>query len=127
VRLVIFLILLSVNSWASTWVRLQRGQHYELLQDFQLQQLERSHSFIDFSKGEKYLLKEMTNIEILGALFTIFIFDYKNCPGTDIATKLEVISDKENVMPREFRSKVENCELRIYIENNDLKYQSIFE
>jgi hypothetical protein len=120
-------MLFAVTSWAANWEELREGQSYELLQNFQLKQQERSHSLIEFFKGDKFLLKEVLNLEIPGALIKLFTFDYKNCPGPELSTEMEIIPVKEINPPVEFGAQVEKCELNIYLETKDLDYKSIFE
>jgi hypothetical protein len=117
----------AITSQAATWGELREGQNYELLQNFQLKQQERSHSLVEFLKGEKFLLKEIISLEIPGVLVTLFTFDYKNCPGPELSTELEIIPVKEINSLVEFGAQVEKCELNIYLETKDSDYKSIFE
>jgi hypothetical protein len=125
--ILIFTIFFSISSWATTWSELQTSKNYLLVQDFQLQQLERSRSLIDFSRGEKFLLKDITNLEIPGASVTLFTFDYNNCPGPDLSTAMDIITVKDTSPLLEIGAQVEKCELNIYLETKDLNLKSILE
>lgn len=120
-------MLFTITSQAATWGDLREGVQYELHQTFQLKQIERSHSLIEFTKGDKFLLKEIISLEIPGALVTLFTFDYKSCPGVELSTELEIIPVQDLNPAVEFGAQVDKCELNIYLESKDSDFKSIFE
>jgi hypothetical protein len=124
--LIIFSIFFSITTWASTWSELETGQNYVLIQEFQLQQTERSRALVDFLKGERFLLKEISNLEIPEASVTVFTFDYINCSGPELSTVMDIISVKDTSPVLEIGAQVEKCELSIYLETHELNLKSIF-
>jgi hypothetical protein len=127
-RLIFLLSLFSSFSvFSGTWFDLEEGKIYKLTQNFQLSQQERSHSLIDFSKGEAFKLKEIVPLTMPGASLTLYLFEYRNCPGMELVTDLEIIGISGARPPVEVGAKIENCELNIFIENLDLSGKSLFE
>jgi len=124
---IIFTFLLSTSAMAARWSQLSIGETYSLIQNFQLTQFERSDSRIDFSKGEKFTLKDKTLLDIPGAPVDLFIFDYKKCPGKDMVTDLEIIPVKGSNPLVEVGAEVVECELYIYMERKDFLNKSLFE
>lgn len=127
-RVFLILCLISVNVFAAeNWSDLKAGNNYKLTQNFQLPQVERSGSLIDFSKGEKFLLKEIVPLAMPGALLTLYIFDYLNCPGQEMVTDMEIIPVNETSPLVEVGAFVEKCELNVYLETKDYYTKSLFE
>jgi hypothetical protein len=124
---IIFTFLLSASAMAARWSQLSIGETYSLIQNFQLSQFERSDSRIDFTKGEKFTLKDKTILEIPGTPVDLLTFDYKNCPGRDMVTDLEVIPVKGSNPLVEVGAEVVECELFIYMERKDFFNKSLFE
>jgi hypothetical protein len=120
-------LLASFSAMSSTWSDLEEGKSYKLTQNFQLSQLERSRSILDFSKGESYRLKEIWPLAAPGLFLTVYLFEYKNCPGTDMETDLEIIGVAGSRPQVQVGAKVGDCELNIFIENKDLSGKSLFE
>lgn len=118
-HLILLSLFISVSAIASNWSELRQGETYKLIQDFEIEQEERSRAILDFSKGETVRLKEITS----GPDVSLYVFDYNNCPGTALRTHLEMIL----VQGREVGAKVEDCELNIFLETKNLYYKSLFE
>jgi hypothetical protein len=124
----IFLILslFSFNAFASEWSDLVKGKEYRITQDLQLSQKERSGSKLDISQGDKVRLNSAEALSAIGV--TLYVFDYKNCPGPAMTTEMEIIPVQANRPVIEVGAQLEtNCELHIYLENKDLKSKSLFE
>ncbi len=126
-RLFLIFCLFSFNVFAASWSDLSVGNSYRLTQNFQLPQLERSGSLIDFSKGEKLHLKEIVPLSMPGALLTLYIFDYLNCPGPAMTTDMEIIPVNGTSPLVEIGAFVEKCELNVYLETKDYYTNSLFE
>lgn len=127
-RLFLILCLISVNVFAQeNWSDLKTGNNYKLTQNFQLPQVERSGSLIDFSKGEQLHLKEIVPLAMPGALLTLYIFDYLNCPGPQMVTDMEIIPVNGTSPLVEVGAFVEKCELNVYLETKDYYTKSLFE
>lgn len=121
-------LLFSFSALAATkWSDLESGKTYKLAQSFQLPQLERSGSLVDFVKGQKYKLKEIVPLSMPGALLTLYIFDFTNCPGKEMATDMEIIPVKGSTPLVEVGAQVEDCEINMYIETKDQYNKSLFE
>lgn len=105
------------------WFDMETGTEYTVLQSFSLPQKERSGSFLEINKGEKFVLKEIIG---LGMGLGLFNFDYKSCPGPAMETDVEVIPVEGS--PVEVGAMVaENCEMWVYVELKDFWTPSIFE
>lgn len=127
-RIFLILCLISVNVFAAeNWSDLTAGNNYKLTQNFQLPQVERSGSLLDFSKGEKLRLKEIVPLAMPGALLTLYIFDYLNCPGPQLVTDMEIIPVNGTSPLVEVGAFVEKCELNVYLETKDYYTKSLFE
>lgn len=126
-RLFLLLTLISFSAFSATWSDLEEGKTYKLTQSFQLPQLERSRSLLDFTKGESFTLKEIVPLSLPGALLTLYVFDYKKCPGTEMATDMEIV-DVNGTRPLvQVGAQVEDCEMNMFIENKDIYAKSLFE
>ena len=126
-RLFFISLLFSFSAFAANWSELFPGKSYSLFQSFQLKQLERSGSLLDFTKGDLFALKEIIPLSMPGALLNLYIFDYPKCPGTDMETDMEIIAVKGSSPLVEVGAFVEECELRIYLETKDFNRKSLFE
>jgi hypothetical protein len=126
-RLFVALFLVSFSSLAANWTDLHAGKTYRLNQSFQLAQIERSRARLDFSRGESFLLKEVVPLSIPGALLALYIFDYPNCPGPELATDMEIIPVAGTSPLVEVGAQVEECALSMYIEIKDQHAKSLFE
>lgn len=124
-RLFLGLILVSFNILAADWNDLETNQKYSLTQAFQLPQLERSRSLIDFTEGDKVVLKEIVGLEMIKVV--LYKFEYLKCPGPDMKTDMEIIPVKNTSPVIEVGAQLENCTLEIFIENKDLMGSSFFE
>jgi hypothetical protein len=125
---VALLCLFSMSTFAASWSDLEVGEKYKLTQSFQLPQIERSGSLLDFSKGEELSLTGIVPINIPGASLYMYLFDYKNCPGQTMATEMELVSVQGTFPVVEVGAVLEkNCELNIYIETRDYYTKSLFE
>lgn len=123
--LVLITLLFSAKLLAAdlNWFDLETRTEYKLQQNFQLQQLERSRSLIEFSKGEKFLLKEVVG---LGMGLGLFNFHYSQCPGPALETDIEIIP--VDGTPVEVGIMVaQGCELWVYVELKDFWTKSLFQ
>ncbi len=123
--LILGLIFISFNLCAAEWNDLELDQKYTLTQSFQLPQIERSGSLVDFLQGEEVVLKDIIPLDMIKVM--LFKFDYKNCPGPDMKTDMEIIPVKNTSPVIEVGAQLENCTLEIFIENKDLMTASFFE
>jgi hypothetical protein len=126
-RLFFILSLISFSALAAQWGDLVPGKSYSLSQSFQLPQLERSGSFVDFSKGEDFRLKEVVPLSATGLSLILHIFHYTNCPGIEMTTDMEIIPVKYSNPLVEVGVQLEECELNMYIETRDQNNKSLFE
>lgn len=125
-RLFIGLMLVSFNLFAANWSDLEEKTQYKLTQSFQLPQIERSGSLVDLMKGESFLLTEITGLDMINV--SLFIFEYKNCPGRSMKTDMEIIPVNNTSPVVEIGAQlVEGCKLEVFIENKDLMTNSFFE
>ena len=123
-RAFILLFLISFNAMAMNWFDMDRGETFTLQQDFQLKQKERSGSMLDFSKGDKFILKGITG----GAGLGLFVFHYPACPGPAMETEIEIIPVIGTAPLKEVGVMVaEGCELWVYVELRDFWTKSLFE
>lgn len=126
-RIFLVLCLISVNAFATGmgWSDLEEGKTYKLTQNFQLpQNNERSRSILDFSKGDLFTLKEIMPLPI-GFPLTSFIFAYKNCPGMQLKTDVELVTVDHNGVV--VGAILEECELSVYVEGKDYYSNGLFE
>jgi len=124
-RIFIGLMLISFNLFAAEWNDLEMDQKYTLTQSFQLPQIERSGSLVDFLAGEEVVLKEIIALDMIKVM--LFKFDYKSCPGPDMKTDMEIIPVKNTAPVVEVGAQLEKCSLEIFIESKDLMSTSFFE
>jgi hypothetical protein len=124
-RLFIGLLLISFNLLASDWSDLEEKQKYILTQSFQLPQLERSGSFMEFTVGDEAVLSEIIGLDTINVV--LFKFNYINCPGPEMKTDMEIIPVKNTSPVVEVGAQLENCSLEIFIETKDLMRASFFE
>jgi hypothetical protein len=123
--LILGLIFLSFSLYAAEWNDLEMDQKYTLTQSFQLPQIERSGSLVDFIQGEEVVLKEIIALDMIKVM--LLKFDYKNCPGPDMKTDMEIIPVKNTAPVVEVGAQLEKCSLEIFIESKDLMSTSFFE
>lgn len=123
--LILGLIFVSFNLYAAEWNDLEMDQKYTLTQSFQLPQIERSGSLVDFLQGEEVVLKEIIALDMIKVM--LFKFDYKNCPGPDMKTDMEIIPVKNTAPVVEVGAQLEKCSLEVFIESKDLMSTSLFE
>jgi hypothetical protein len=96
---------------------------YTIQQNMSLPQTVRSGSILEIMKGEKFLLKEKLG---MGMGLALFNFEYKNCPGPEMETDVEVIPVEGT--PIEVGAMVaQGCELWVYVELKDFWTKSLFE
>ena len=127
-RLFLILFLITFNAFAVSWETLRPYEDYKLTQSFQLPQSERSGSMLDFMKGEEVYLKEIMPLAIpCGFSMMLYIFDYKNCPGSQMTTELEIVPVQGTSPVVKAGAYLEKCELNVYIEMKDYYSQSLFE
>lgn len=127
-RTFIILFLFSFSAFATSWEQLRPGNDYKLSQSFQLPQDERSGSLIDFMKGDDVTLNEIVPLAIPGGFnMMLYIFDYKNCPGMEMTTDIEIVPVQGTSPVVKAGTLLENCELKVYIELKDYYSQSLFE
>jgi hypothetical protein len=125
-RTIIFFLLLCTQALATPWSELVEKHTYELKQNFQLPQLERSNSLLDFSAGEKFELLETTHLGPLNV--AIFTFRYEACPGSQMKTDMEIIPVQGSFPVVEVGAQLETgCKLEIYLESRDIPRTSFFE
>lgn len=125
-RLFLAALLFTFNAFAVSWLELEEGNSYKLTQSFQLPQKERSGSLLDFLKGQEVELEEVVVLSMIKV--TLFVFDYKHCPGPQMTTDMEIIPVQRTNPVVEVGAELEaNCKLNIFIEDHDLYSQSMFE
>lgn len=124
-RLFVGLMLLSFSLWAAEWNDLEVSNNYKLTQNFQLPQLERSYSLLDLTAGEEFVLKDIIGLDMINV--SLYQFEYKNCPGPELKTDMEIIPVKDTAPVVEVGAQVEKCVLEIFIENKDVLTNSFFE
>lgn len=124
-RLFIGLMLVSFNLWATDWNDLEISSNYKLTQAFQLPQLERSGSLLDLSEGDEFVLKDVIGLDMINV--SLYQFEYKNCPGPELKTDMEIIPVKDTTPVIEVGAQVDKCVLEIFIENKDVLTNSFFE
>lgn len=126
-RLLIGLALvLSFNSFAGDWNSMEVGTTYKLTQGFSLPQLERSGSSMEFSKGDEVVLNDIIPLDMINVM--LYEFAYKNCPGAEMKTDMEIIPVQGTSPVVEIGAQFErNCKLQIFFETRDIYSESIFE
>ncbi|WP_408098218.1 hypothetical protein ACJVC5_04700 [Peredibacter sp. HCB2-198] len=125
-RLFIALFLISFSALATSWESLRPGQDYKITQSFELP-IYRQNSMMSFMKGEVVYLKAIEPLALPGGFnMALYIFDYKNCPGPQMETELEIV-EVENTSPVvKAGAQLESCELKVYIELKDYYSESFF-
>lgn len=113
--------LFAFSAHAGIWNELEINQNYLLGQSFELPALEGDVSSVKFSAGEEATLKDIVPLEMINVM--LYIFDYKNCPGQNIKTDMEIIP-VHNVEIGALLEK--GCQLEIYIETRDIFSESLF-
>lgn len=107
------------------WRDLETGFNYKLTQGFELSQLERSRSKLTISKGDRFELREVSDLSAIKVI--LFKFLYKNCPGVAMKTDMEIIPVQGTSPVVEIGAQLEEmCEFNIYIETKDLMTKSFF-
>ncbi len=125
-RLFIGLMLVSLNLFAANWSELEEKTQYKLTQSFQLPQIERSGALLNLMKGEKFVLTQITGLDMINV--SLFVFEYINCPGKSMKTDIEIIPVNNTSPVVEIGAQVTvGCKLEIFIENKDLISNSFFE
>lgn len=125
-KILLILLFISINGYASDWRDLEVLQTYKLKQDFQLPQKERSGSLLDFSKEEELVLKEKMALSGIGVM--LFIFKYVPCPGQEMETGMEIIPVQGTDPMIEIGAQLEaGCEFNVYVEIRDLFTKSFLE
>jgi hypothetical protein len=118
------LLIASINAYSIEWRDLEVLQKYNLKQSFQLPQIERSGSLLDFSEGEQVVLSEKLPLTRLGIM--LYMFNYIPCPGNMMKTDMEIIPVQETAPVIEVGVQLETgCELNVYVEIKDLFTRSI--
>lgn len=127
-RLFLALLLISFSAVATTWDDLELGKSYKLTQSFQLPIKANRNSLLDIMKGEEVTYVEQVPIYIPGNALVLFLFNYKNCPGPQMTTDLELVPVQGTDPVVEVGASVqEGCELNVYVEAKDYYTQSLFE
>ena len=126
-RLLIGLALVfSFNTFAADWNSLEIGTSYKLTQGFSLPQLERSGSMVEFTKGEEVVLTDIVPLDMISVV--LYEFQYKNCPGPEMKTDMEIIPVQGTSPVVEIGALLEkNCNLQIFLETRDMYSESIVE
>lgn len=127
-RLFIALFLVSFSALATSWENLQVGHDYKLAQSFELPMSGRSGWMMSFMKGEAVHLKEAEPLAIPGGFnMVLYTFNYKNCPGPEMGTELEIVPVEGTSPVVKAGTQLEACELKVYIEMKDYYSNSLFE
>lgn len=126
-RLFLFGLILSSSVFGFEWGELEQDQTYQLTQSLQLSQKEKSQSILVINKGEQFELEEIVPLEIPGAPLMLYIFNYINCPGTEIESDLEIIAVTATKPSVEIGAEVQRCKLNIYLEFKDVFTKSLFQ
>ena len=126
-RLFIALMLVSFNLFAAVeWNELELDQKLKITQSFQLKQKIAAGSLVDIVKGQKFVLTDIIGLDMINV--TLFQFEYKNCPGPQMTTDMEIIPVNNTSPVVEIGAQlVEKCTLEIFIETKDLMTASFFE
>jgi hypothetical protein len=125
-RLLLGLSLLTLNLQAATWNDLEVSQQYKITQQISLKQMERSGSLLEILPNEPFVLKEVIGLDLINVV--LYRLNYKNCPGPDLKTEMEIIPVKKTTPVVEVGAQIEeNCMLEIFLETKDLRTESLFE
>lgn len=121
-RIIILLAsLFAFSAHAGIWNDLEINQSYKLGQSFELPVIEGDIPAVNFTEGEEVVLKDIVPLDMISVV--LFIFDYKNCPGQNIKTDMEIIP-VQNVEIGALLEK--GCQFEIYIETRDIYSESLF-
>lgn len=128
-RLFFALLFISFQAFALPWSELEHGETYTLKQSFQLKIEERSGSLLDVMKGQKVRYAGLVPINIPGFPMILYQFQYRNCPGMQMVTDVEIV---EPIQATGEVVKVgaqldEHCILQFYVEGYDWQTESLFE
>lgn len=122
-RLFLALCLISFNVFAVEWNDLELDTNYKLTQSFSLKQLGPQASSLDIMAGEQVVLRDIIGLDMIKV--TLFQFEYKNCPGPQMKTDMEIVPVNNTSPVVEIGAQlVENCKLEIFIETKDLMTES---
>jgi len=122
--LLIMLSLVMTEVNASTWLNLQESKNYQLTQNISLPQTERSGSLLSLSQDDVFSLK---TLERSSDNLMVYTFQQQVCPGPQMRTSLEIIPVQETSPMVEVGAQfIEDCELKIFISDQDLHSTSIF-
>lgn len=122
--LLIMLSLVMTEVNASTWLNLQESKSYQLTQNISLPQTERSGSLLSLSQNDVFALKAF---ERSSDNLMVYTFQQQVCPGPEMSTSLEIIPVQETSPMVEIGAQfIEDCELKIFISDQDLHSTSIF-
>lgn len=124
-RFLILSFLFAFNAFAAEWNELEMGKSYKLIQNFQLQQIERSEALLDFSKGDSVVLKEVNSLDTIKVM--VYVFAYDKCPGTELKTDMKIIPVQGTAPMIEVGAELANCNLSLYIETKDIYSKSLIE
>jgi hypothetical protein len=125
-RLLLGLCLLTLNLQAATWNDLEVSQQYKITQQISLKQMERSGSLLEILPNETFVLKEVIGLDMINVV--LYRLKYKNCPGPDLKTEMEIIPVKNTTPVVEVGAQIEeNCMFEIFLETKDLRSESLFE
>jgi hypothetical protein len=125
-RLLLGLSLLTLNLQAATWNDLEVSRSYKINHQISLKQIERSGSIIEILPNEPFVLKEVIGLDMINVV--LYRLNYKNCPGADLKTEMEIIPVKKTTPVVEVGAQIEeNCMLEIFLETKDLRTESLFE
>jgi hypothetical protein len=118
-------LIFSLNLMATSWDLQEISHSYDLEQSIVLKQLEKSGSFIHLMADDKFVLEEIIALDMIRV--TLFRYKYLKCPGKDLKTEMEIIAVKEASPLVEVGVQLEtDCFLEVFIENKDLRADSIF-
>jgi len=128
-RLFIALMFISFNLFAAqtvVWNDLELEQPVKITQSIRLKQLQRAGTYLDIILGQNFVLRDIIGLDSVKVV--MFKFDYKNCPGHQMVTDMEIIPVKNTSPVVEIGAQLtENCKLEIFIETKDLMTTSFFE
>lgn len=119
--LILLASLFAFSAHAGIWNDLEIDQNYKLGQSFELPVIEGNLSSVKISEGEEVILKDIVPLDMINVV--LFLFDYKNCPGQNVKTDMEIIP-VHNVEIGALLEK--ECQLEIYLETRDIYSESLF-
>ena len=125
-RLFIALMLVSFNLFATVdWYDLELDQNLKITQSFSLKQKIAAGSMVDIVKGQKFVIKDIIGLDMINVV--LYQLEYKNCPGPQMKTGMEIIPVNNTSPVVEIGAQLEKCTLEIFIETKDLMTPSFFE